>query len=51
MVPEKLGDLPADTVKQLNDSGMLAVTYAHLFSLENWLPLFERHQSVVAANL
>ncbi len=51
VVPELLGDLPADTVTALNDSGMLAVTYAHLFSLENWLPLFERHQSVVAANL
>ncbi|MEO0423748.1 MAG: SapC family protein [Pseudomonadota bacterium] len=49
VVPEKLGDLPADTVKELNDVGMLAVTYAHLFSLENWLRLLERHQRVMAA--
>ncbi len=42
--PEKLGELSADTVKQLFDSGMLAVTFAHLFSLENWARLVERRR-------
>jgi hypothetical protein len=40
--PEKLGELTAEQVHALHTSGMLAVTFAHLFSLENWLRLVDR---------
>lgn len=33
---EKLRALPADTIKSLNDRGMLGVAHAHLVSLSNW---------------
>ena len=33
---EKLRALDTDTIKGLNDNGMLAAAYAHMFSLGNW---------------
>lgn len=33
---EKLRALDTDTLKGLNDNGMLAAAYAHMFSLGNW---------------
>jgi len=33
---EKLRNLPTETLKSLNDRGLLAVAHAHLISLSNW---------------
>ncbi len=43
--PEKLKELDADVVKELNDNGMLAAIHAHLSSMENWHYLIARHDT------
>jgi hypothetical protein len=39
----KLHDLPAATLKELAQAGILARVYAHLMSLANFGRLLERH--------
>ncbi|MCG8432458.1 MAG: SapC family protein [Gammaproteobacteria bacterium] len=45
----KLNDLSAETVKELHTTGYLAFIFAHLFSMENWRKLLERHQFLRAS--
>ena len=41
--PAKLNELDDDVVKELFSSGYLAAIFAHLFSLENWQQVLDRH--------
>lgn len=41
--PNKLKELDGDAVKELFSNGYLSAIFAHLFSLENWQRVLERH--------
>ena len=40
---QKLSELETDVIKELFANGYLASIYAHMFSIENWPRLLERH--------
>lgn len=41
---QKLGDLRGDQLRKINQNGMLAILYAHLFSLQGMREVFARQQ-------
>ena len=45
---QKLGELPADKVKELTQTGILARIYAHLISLNNFGRLLDRRTAATA---
>jgi len=46
----KLNELDQGVIKELFDNGYLAAVFAHLFSLENWRVMLERHARVVGGS-
>lgn len=46
---DKLNELDEGVVKELFDTGYLAGVLAHLFSLENWQMMLERHARIIGS--
>lgn len=45
---QKLNALSPEVIAELNQQGLLALIYAHLFSLENWKRLIERRDRILS---